>query len=250
MDIFSEKEHFAFQKNVDSYFKNANAMRGSENLTRMQKAALFAEDVFSGAAVHQGNKVLSYLQRNGRVNADVKQFSTFGEVLAATPGKRLALGYGQNLLFSGAIEYGFMGKELSVGNVFETLSHNAAFTLSSELAGSLGKGIGWNIGGAMLGLGPWQTLGLQTLMATNPMLGWGAALAIGAYKAGKSVVENIQSVHDMGAQSRRPQFNTNDRSYMTGEAATMRQRSLMAIQKSQFSMRNALGNEAAILAGR
>ncbi len=251
VNVFSEDHHFGFQKNIDPFFSGAASARSSGGaLSGLQKTALFMEDTVGGAFVHQGNKVLDVLKKRGAVDASVGKFSTMGEVMAAVPGKRIAYGMGQNLLFAGAIEYGVMGKEFSAGNLFETVSHNAAFTLSAELAGSLPKGIGWSIGGAMAGLGPWQTLGLQHMTTVSPVLGWGAALGVGAYKLGKNIAGSISDVHDMGRDSRKMKFESGDQSYLTAEAATMRQRALMGIQKSQFSMRNALGNEAAILAGR
>lgn len=205
-----------------------------------------------GLSTWLGDHVARQVTPKGQVPAT---FGSVGEMIAGAPLRRLATSGLVGLGFTGVLDYGLGGKEFNRSNVFETLSSTAAFTLSGELAGGglmgMAKGIGWGVGGGLLGLGPWQTLGVQFAAGVNPLIGVGLMSGMAAYNVGKGLWNHADEMASLGARSRFSAFQQNtDRSIRTQEAATMRQRSLGAIQKSQFSMRQVLGQEAAILGVR
>ncbi len=203
--------------------------------------------------LHHANKINAYLQQTER---GYKQgFKTVGGLVSRAPLKQLAGAYGMNFLMMTGMEVAFFGKPFSLGTLAESAHHNIPLTLSFELAGHGAKGMlrgmGWHVGGSMMGLGPWGSLGLQLAGSVYlPGLGSGLALAGAGYYAGKGAYALGKQIYRMGKGSHKTQFESGDLSFATSEAATMRQRSLGAIQKSHLNMRQLLGNEASFLMGR
>lgn len=200
--------------------------------------------------VNTGNLVNSHLKNQGRGHI-AGGFTTVGQVMAAAPLKRFATGYGMGLPIMGIMEFGLQGKPMTIGNVAGMAFDNIAFTIGSELAGVGWKGMakytGWQMLGEEMGLGTWGSLGMQAVGMKLPGLGWGITAAVAGYKAGKGVFQLGHSMYELGQKSRRTSFDTGDMSWSTGEAATMRQRSLGAIQNSHLNLRSILGNEAQLL---
>lgn len=259
-----EGNTFAFQKNlgnrIDSYAREtyketfADAQKG---LSAKQRQDFLRNNPShshlapgGGGFLAFSNRINNYLKDQGRgFNGG---FTSVGQVVGAAPLKHLAKGYGTGLGMMAAMEFGLMGKDISLRNIGSMAFDNVAFTLGSELAGTGFKGIakymGWQMVGEQLGLGTWGSLGLQVAGAAfMPGLGMGLAAGIGGYKAGKALFSLGQTIHDIGKRSRETQFTSGDMSWMTGEANTMRQRSLSAIQNSHLNMRSILGNEAQML---
>lgn len=197
------------------------------------------------------NKTNDYLARKGRGYIE-GGFKTVGEVAAAAPLKSIAGNYKAGLLFGGVLEFGLMGKPITLGNVAHLATENIAFSIGSELAGNNFKGIakymGWQMIGSELGLGTWGSLGLQIGGSlAMPGLGWGLGVGMMAYKAGKGIYQGLKGIHDLGQRSRQTEFGTRDNSWQTGAASTMRERALGAIQNSHLNLRSVLGNEARML---
>lgn len=198
-----------------------------------------------------GNRINDYLRDKGR-GYIASGFSTVGEVVGAAPLKSLAKSYGVGSVMMAGIEFGLSGKPMTAGNILGLLSDNVAMTASFELAGGglkgIGSAMGWGMLGSELGLGAWGSLGLQAAGSLAlPGLGWTVGGAMLAYKAGQGVVGLGQMVHDIGKKSRQVEFATQDMSWQSQHAATMRERALGAIQNSHLNMRQVLGNEARML---
>lgn len=179
-------------------------------------------------------------------------FKTVGGMMSALPLRSIARSYVHGTLMMGAIEMGFMGKSMSLGTIADAAWESIPMTLGFELAGnSLIKGMGWQMLGGAMGMGAWGSLGLQVLgTAFVPGLGWGLAGAAAGYYAGKGLYNMGKSLYESGRQVHQTNFETGDMSFQLANAATMRSRSLAAIQKSHMNMRQLLGNEASFLMGR
>lgn len=186
---------------------------------------------------------------------NARGMSTMGGALKALPLKNLTKMYAVNTGFMVGID-ALLGKPMSIGTVAHAAWESIPMTLSFELAGGMGmKGMvratGWGMLGHSLGMGSWGSLGLQLAgSAAMPGLGWGLAGAMIGYEAGKAAYKGYEKLYNMGRSANKTEFETGDRSYQSAAAATMRSRSVAAIQKSHLNLRNMLGNEAQLLMGR
>lgn len=244
--LLSKPNSWGINKNAPQLFPKNNYHSAIQN-------ALFEkpEGFLGKSTVGVANRINDYLSRKGRGFIQ-GGFKTVGEVVAAAPLKSLSVGYGMGLGMMGVVEFGLMGKPISMSNMFQLATDNIAFTLGSELAGTGMKGMakymGWQMLGSELGLGTWGSLGLQVAGSLAvPGLGWGLGAGMLAYKGGKALYQGMKSIHDLGAASRQPEFTTKDMSWNTQNALTMRERSLGAIQNSHLNLRSVLGNEARML---
>lgn len=180
-------------------------------------------------------------------------FSTLGSVIAKAPMKSFLMKeIPQWALFDAAMQIGIEGKPMNMRTFVEAGSHAIPSAIGMKLAGHGMKGMakhaGWQVAGDMLGLGPWGSLGLQILGSTKmPGLGWAIAGGKMAYEGGKAFFNANAALYQAGKSYNKTDFGIGDYSYMTSEAATMRQRAVGAIQKSHMNARAMLGNEASIL---
>ncbi len=248
------------------YFKNQNALNKPimSKVRGMQAGPM--KDFLQGVgnqSLTLGKQINDYLKNTGREHL-TGGFKNAGHLMARMPLKHLAK---QNVMF-GAFEMAagvWTGEKslTSVGDWASSMWHALPSTLAFELAAGgasmfskagmlgMGKMMATQYVGEKLGLGPWGTLAMQVVSATKltgltPVV---AAAAVGM-KVGEMTFDMYISAYQRGVERHRMNFQTGDLSFATAEAATMRQRSLAAIQNSQLNLRSVLGNEAAFLMGR
>lgn len=236
---------YEWQKNRSSEFFNKPFLK--EQAKGMEGWRGSAARRITGTA----NRVNDYLQRKSRGFVE-GGFKTVGEVVGAAPLKAFGSMYKAGLVLGGVVEFGLMGKPLTLSNVAGLAVDNVAFTAGSMLAGSnmggIAKYMGWQYIGSEMGLGTWGSLGLQVAGSLFlPGAGWAMGTMALAHSAGKMVFQGGKMLHDLGKASRQPEFTTGDTSYQTQNAATMRERALGAIQNSHLNLRSILGNEARML---
>lgn len=236
---------YEWQKNRKSDFFNKSFL--ADKASDMKGWKGVAARRITGTA----NRVNDYLARKSRGVIE-GGFKTVGEVVGAAPLKNFSSMYKAGIVLGGVVEFGLMGKPLTLANVAHVASDNIAFTTGSMLAGAnmggIAKYMGWQYIGSEMGLGTWGSLGLQVAGSLFlPGLGWAAGTAALAHSAGKMVFQGAKMVHDLGKASRQAEFMSGDTSYMTQNAATMRERALGAIQNSHLNLRSILGNEARML---
>ncbi len=196
------------------------------------------------------NVGVSFLNKMERNHKGRRTFKTVGEAIASSSAKGFVSNLKTGAMLMGVLEYGLLGKEITASNVLESASHNFAYTISAQLAGGFMRSTLWGLGGAAVGLNPWETVGLQALAMASPISAAVTMGGIATYKGVSAMVNNAFDKEKLGKRLRQRTFQTPDLSYATQEAATMRQRSMAAIQNSHHSLRRVLGNEAALLAGR
>lgn len=199
------------------------------------------------------NKLNEHLTKRGSGVAG--GFSTVGSMMAKAPIGHMAKSYGLGLAMTLGVEVGLMGKPVNMQTLGDAAWESVPLTIGMELAGGGVKGIAGHMGyqavGEHMGLGPWGSLALQVAGSTYlPGVGQALGAAIVGYEAGKGVYDMHKKAYQLGKGVRRTEFQTGDLSYATAEAATMRQRSIGAIQKSHMNMRSMLGREATIMMGR
>lgn len=192
----------------------------------------------------------SFLNKVAKNHKQTRNFKTIGEAISSASAKGFVNNLKTGAMLMGVLEYGLLGKELTASNLFESASHNLAYTVSAQLAGGFMRSTIWGLGGAAAGLSPWETVGLQALSMASPVAAAAAMGGIATYKGVSAMVNNAFDKEKLGKRLRQRTFQTPDLSYATQEAATMRQRSMAAIQNSHHSLRRVLGNEATLLAGR
>jgi len=257
-------ETFGFQR---SFGQNLNLVSGSRGWSgsadfMMRHGSNFGEKAAGFTAKHISPRLekpavafansLNDIARAG--GGGVKGgFSTLGSIIAKAPLKSfLVKELPQWALFDLAMQVGMEGKPLNMRTLVDAGSHAIPTAIGMKLAGHGMKGIarhaGWQIAGDMLGLGPWGSLGLQIIGSTKmPGIGWAVAGGKLAYEGGKAFFNANASLYQAGKSYNKTDFGIGDYSYMTSEAATMRQRAVGAIQKSHMNARAMLGNEASIL---
>lgn len=141
----------------------------------------------------------------------------------------------------------------SVSQVASEAGNTLTFTRSRGwMAGTaigLGAYTGAQIGNSMLGIpGSFIGAGVGGLMGANWKLGLaGAAIAGGGYLIGKGATSLLKTGYQRKQNNRRIDTAGSTAAFMTMNAVTMRERAVMAIQKSHLNARSALGQEAAYL---
>lgn len=241
---FQEKLGKSYQRiTTDSYYKKATGFR--KNLSGALRT--MESPVLGGV-----NKINKLFLKNKGIGFE-GGFKTVGSMIAKMPLKHLSKAYGMNVGFFAGTNLLFTDKGV-VDSVLDSLWESVPFTLGVELAGAsfpLLKYTGYQITGSMYGLGSWGSLGLQVVSSTiAPNLA--TALFVGGImkKAGEVGYELAKKTYKLGKAAKGMEWGTGDTSWATNAAATMRQRSVSAIQQSHLNMRSMLGNEAQMLMGR
>lgn len=254
----------------DSSFQEAKSKYqvGSQGaaIGSWRKKSPFAKKAFT--ALHSvqdpllsfANSINQNLIKNGSGYAP--GFKSLGTLASKMPTMRLGGTYLADLAMMTVADVGFGGKDLSLSTLTSNMWHSIPMTIGSELAGggsfTSAKGLksiatfgGYQFLGEQMGIGSWGGLGLQVLGSSFvPGLGMALGATMVGKKIGQSVYEGHKAMRSIGSRVSSSEFSTGDSSFKTAAAATMRQRSLAAIQKSQMNARSMLGREASIMMGR